>query len=210
MPYPKNRARVAVALEYICEGCGKRFSRYKKPSHPTPRFCVANCQRVNLARSEESRAASRMRMSVVIAARTTHGESDKSPEYNCWKNIKSRVAKGSRWNDWYFARGIGVCPDWMRSFDRFLSDVGRRPSAEHSLDRIDNDRGYEPGNCRWATRAEQMRNRTSNRVIEARGETKTLGEWATISGVKRETIARRLNVGWEPERAIFEYPGGAI
>jgi len=141
-------------------------------------------------------------MPMVIAAKTKHGESDRTPEYLAWKNMRRRCAKGSPWHQWYFARGIGICEEWA-TFEAFLRDMGRKPSPSHSIDRIDNDRGYEPSNCRWATFGEQMRNRSSNHVIAARGERRTLAEWARVANIKRETIARRLRAGWEAERAIF-------
>lgn len=83
----------------------------------------------------------------------------KSPEYRAWANMKDRCEnpRHRRYLDWG-GRGIRVCERW-RAFANFLADMGRRPSADHSLDRINNDGNYEPGNVRWATSSEQAQNR---------------------------------------------------
>ena len=77
------------------------------------------------------------------------------PEFLAWTNMKARCAS-LRWVQWY--GHVTVCDRWRNSYDAFLADVGRRPSAKHSLDRIDPAQGYAPGNVRWATRAMQARN----------------------------------------------------
>lgn len=89
-----------------------------------------------------------------------HGEcSHRTAEYNCWSNVWRRCHPQAPLKDRriYFDRGIKVCERW-RSFENFLADMGRRPSSKHSIDRINNNGGYEPGNCRWATASEQRRN----------------------------------------------------
>lgn len=97
------------------------------------------------------------------AKRQSHGGS-KTPEYSCWTSMIRRcsVEEDLRYKD-YGARGISVCERWRDSFPAFLEDMGPRPSPKHSLDRIDNDGNYEPGNCRWALWHEQMANRRARR-----------------------------------------------
>src|SRR5215831_1055163 len=91
-----------------------------------------------------------------LRARRTHGN---TPEYRCWHAMVGRCTRPSHPNwRYYGGRGITVCERWL-SFDNFLTDMGKRPSMAHSIDRADNNRGYEPGNCQWATKAEQMTNR---------------------------------------------------
>lgn len=95
---------------------------------------------------------------------TTHGLT-KTPEYRAWHSMKQRCLNPncSRW-DKYGGRGIAICQIWLDSFEAFLADMGPRPSQDHSIDRVDNDGDYEPGNCRWATRSEQQRNKGGYRA----------------------------------------------
>ena len=102
----------------------------------------------------------------------------------------------------YFDRGIRVCDRWQ-SFENFLADMGE-PPAGYSIDRIDNDRGYEPGNCRWADAKTQGNNKRTNRVIEYDGQRMTLTQWADRVGLKHQTLLARIRRGWAIDRALTE------
>lgn len=102
----------------------------------------------------------------------------------------------------YSGRGIKVCDRWRRNFWSFAADMGPRPSPAHSIDRINNDGDYEPGNCRWATKAEQRRNSCAIHLVTAHGRTQHVMDWARETGLGVQTILRRLQRGWEPERAV--------
>lgn len=153
--------------------------------------------------SRPTRSCGCLQRETVSAIRTTHGRS-RTYLYRTWSMIiqRCRVTTNPAYPD-YGGRGITVCDRWASSFADFAADVGHRPSAAHTIDRIDNDRGYEPGNVRWATRAEQARNRRSNRWITANGETRTLAEWIARSGLAATTIERRLKRGWPPADAVL-------
>lgn len=104
---------------------------------------------------------------------------DHKLEHTTWKSMLSRCSQPGRasWKN-YGGRGITVCARWRDSFDSFCADMGPRPSAEHSIDRIDNDGNYEPGNCRWATKAQQAANRRNSKNIAFNGEVMTQAQWA--------------------------------
>lgn len=113
----------------------------------------------------------------------------RTAEYGIWRNIKTRCSnpRFPRFAD-YGGRGIKVCDRW-ESFENFLADMGERPSPKHSIDRINNDGDYEPGNCRWATPVQQRRNQprykmTADLVNEIRGRVE--------HGESKQSIARRL------------------
>lgn len=91
----------------------------------------------------------------------------------------------------YGGRGISVCDRWRDDFDAFVEDMGFAEDGQ-SLDRINNDKGYEPENCRWANSVEQARNKRTNRVITYQGVSKTMAEWAEDLGIHQDTLHKRL------------------
>lgn len=130
----------------------------------------------------------------------------RAPEYNVWRGMICRChyPKNYRFSQ-YGGRGIYVCEAWRKSFIAFFVDMGKRPSAKHSIDRIDNDGPYSPENCRWATAAEQSRNTQRNRLLTLDGVTQTITDWANSLGVDRKTIDGRLrNLGWTMREALTE------
>lgn len=110
----------------------------------------------------------------------------------------------------YGRRGIRVCRRWRESFAAFMEDVGERPSKDLTIERVDNDRGYEPGNVRWATRREQSRNKRGGlRTLTVGGVTKPLVVWAEEAGISRQLLRNRIDkMGWSPRRAVETPVGG--
>jgi hypothetical protein len=102
----------------------------------------------------------------------------------------------------YGGRGIEVCDRWRKDFWAFVADMGPRPSAEHTLERIENDKGYLPTNVRWATRREQSRNKRNTVRITIDGRTQTMADWAREVGLWAATIHSRLRRGWSARDAV--------
>lgn len=114
-------------------------------------------------------------------------------EYSCWVSMKKRCLNKSHKAFFrYGGRGITICKEWIESFDNFFNDMGNRPSKLHSLDRIDNDKGYYKENCKWSTNKEQTRNQSNNLNIKAFEETKCLSVWASILGFSWQKLYYRL------------------
>lgn len=127
----------------------------------------------------------------------------KSPEYQAWRKMKSRCErpKDAAYPR-YGGRGITVCDRWS-SFDNFIADMGERPSAQHSLDRIDNDGGYSPENCQWRTSQEQNCNRRNTVMVEYRGVSVSLPDLCREFGVDYyKTHNRLFRLGWTVDRAL--------
>jgi len=114
-------------------------------------------------------------------------------EYTSWSLLRDRC-KNRNNKEWknYGGRGIKVCRQWDESFSVFFSDMGKKPSPHHSIDRINVDGDYEPKNCRWATNHQQSRNRRNNRVIDFNGETYVLADWAARIGISPASLDERL------------------
>lgn len=140
----------------------------------------------------------------VRLAHVTHGER-RTPEYRTWTHIKSRCLNSNVPEfKHYGGRGVSICDRWRESYEAFLEDMGRRPPGKHSIDRIDVNGDYEPGNCRWATHIEQGNNKRCNRLIEINGETKTMAQWADFAGISRETMLKRVKKGFTGSDLIAE------
>lgn len=130
----------------------------------------------------------------------------KTPEYKSWQSMKSRCNNpNSDKYKWYAGRGIKIDSRWLGKdgFENFLSDMGNRPEGT-TLDRIDNDKGYEPGNCRWATKYEQMNNQSTNRKVSWDGKEWGVAELARHCGATSNfgKYYTRLNLGWSVEKTF--------
>lgn len=123
------------------------------------------------------------------------------PEYSTWKNMKDRCLNpnsSSYMN--YGGRGITICDQWLHGFPSFLNDMGRRPTPQHTIERINNDGNYEPDNCKWETRINQNRNRRSTILsIDIAREVRRLRE----SGMMPSEISQLLSVSYHAVGAII-------
>lgn len=129
-------------------------------------------------------------------------DDSKSPEYRCWAAVKNRCSSPTS-KDFrkYGAKGITLCAEWNR-YERFLSDMGRKPSPAHSIDRIDSNGPYAPWNCRWATTVEQNRNRSNSVHLTAFGVSRLLMEWAEDFDIRPARLRARISKGIAPEAAL--------
>lgn len=136
--------------------------------------------------------------------RKTHGEASiilgRTPEYNCWAGMIDRCSRVS--SKYYGGSGVKVCDRW-RKYENFLLDMGRKPSPNHSIDRIDNNGNYEPSNCRWATDTEQANNTSRNKKWEFKGTKKTMAEISRETGMNYWKIGSRIRRGISMEQATL-------
>lgn len=126
---------------------------------------------------------------------TTHGLY-KRPEYKIWMAMKTRCGNPhyAQYKD-YGGRGIVVCKEWVNSFDTFLKDMGRRPSSQHQIDRIDNNGNYCKENCRWATRREQVLNKSNRRTAIFNGARILISDLAARFSVNAQSLHEKLSTG---------------
>lgn len=193
----RHRTKRGIPVRtWMCQcDCGKIVKKLYSQFYETRHDISCGC-----ARAEKT-----------IERCTTHGcasPKNRTPEYNSWRAMQTRCSNGRQpgWKN-YGGRGITVCEKWQ-DFPAFFADMGPKPSPAHSIDRIDNDGNYEPGNCRWATRSEQYQNsrqtmnKRNNRFFTHDGKTQILADWARSCGVTKATIRERLERGWSLERAL--------
>lgn len=157
-------------------------------------------------RSGNTKSCGCLKRERIARLRLKHGEAG-SKLYWVWADLVGRCTNPShaRFAD-YGGRGITVCARWRASFADFHSDVGARPLG-YTLDRKDNNGGYEPGNVQWSTRLAQANNKRNNARITYQGRTQTLAEWARETGLPYDTLKGRLRNGWQPEKALTREVG---
>ena len=148
-----------------------------------------------------------LRRKLLIERNFKHGfAANKGREYNAWQHAKARCFNPNcEKYHLYGGRGITMCGEWAASFPAFLAALGPCPKG-FWLDRIDSNKGYEPGNTRWASVKTQQNNKRSNHMITVDGATKTLSQWAELMGVRSNLINLRIRAGWDAKRAVFTPP----
>jgi len=169
-------------------------------------WCLCACGTKKLVsganlRDKRSKSCGCLLQEVRGKCRRTHGMR-RTTEYRLWADMLTRCLNPHAQSyKAYGGRGITVCERWRDSFENFLSDMGLRPSRDHSLDRFpDNDGPYAPDNVRWATRTEQTRNTRRNHLITLAGKTACLAEWLEELGMLHSTYYQRRGRGMSAEK----------
>jgi hypothetical protein len=207
-------------MGHAIDRVGKRFGRLvvveRGPQLPWRTttlvrwWCVCDCGQRTLVRSSnllsgQTRSCGCLTREMSSRRSRKHGLSgarDSSRMYSTWSGMRQRCRDKNHINyNIYGGRGIRVCEAWS-DFEAFVKDVGPKPSARHSLDRINTDGDYEPGNVRWATAKEQSRNIRRPVLIECNGVSLTAPEWEERCGVRSVLIRARIRLGWTAQDAM--------
>lgn len=191
-------------------------STFQGKIHPTSQKrmlskCICDCGQEMIAtyydvKAGKTQSCGCKKWDTIKKANTIHGLCE-SKEFHAWNALKGRCynKNNNRYKN-YGARGITVCDRWLESFQNFITDMGEAPSKRHSIERKDNNKNYEPGNCRWATVVEQSNNRTTNVMIAMNGEKKSIAMWCRDLGLNRKDYnrirTRISSYGWPPEKAF--------
>lgn len=197
--FRRNR-RTADGLQRYCKPCQAAATRAWAVKNPGKIRAYANER--NKANRERAR---------IIGRRARAAAKLRKPEFEAWSNMIGRCSCPTNTSyPGYGAVGINVCAEWTGrgGFQRFISHIGHRPSPLHTIDRYPNNRGnYEPGNVRWATSAEQNRNKSNNRWIEIDGRRMCMADWAIATGVSAALIQKRIDeLGWSEREAVLSPP----
>ncbi len=185
---------------------GRRFGRLTVQEHSGKNkrgdhlwSCVCDCGKHTVVtfshlRSSHTRSCACLHDEVAAEnarAGATHGQSrsgQMTPEYKTWASMITRCEnRNSKSYRYYGARGIRVCGRWRRSFQAFFADMGKRPSLEHSIHRLRNDRGYCPSNCVYATRWEQARHMQTTKLTQAKAD--KIRARYSIGGISQRALA---------------------
>lgn len=170
--------------------------------------CRCSCGNIatittNSLRTKKTKSCGCLSREVTKKRMTTHGMYG-SPEHRAWRHMKERCYNPNA-KDFknYGARGIKVCKKWRKSFMAFFNYIGKKPHKNFSIDRINNNGNYCPGNVRWTNRKTQANNSRRNCLITIDGVTKNIIQWAETMGISKLTICNRLHMGWPHEKAIL-------
>lgn len=205
---------MAARLIYPPVKLGDPFGRWtvlsEAPREKNARmwFCACQCGTFRAVKDYSLKAGESESCGCV---HQTHGESTKERKtrlYRAWQAIKKRTTDPhSDHYKYYGARGIRLCPAWDASYENFrddiLREIGPWPGADYTIDRIDNEKGYQPGNVRWSTGLEQILNRRNTRWLTWNGITKTIAQWAKDLGFNKSTLYLRIDkYGWSIAEAL--------
>lgn len=206
-PLPTSRRFIDLTGQRFGRLTVQRFAGRPKPTR-TMWECLCDCGTIRIAERSNLKKGSVqscgcLSREMTIARSTKHGDASGGKctvEWTSYRNARARChnLKHKSYPD-YGGRGIEFR---FESFEEFLATVGRKPTPDHSLDRIDVDGHYERGNVRWATPTEQGRNKRTNVFISAHGKTMTRSEWANILGVSPECLSVRHKAGWCDECTV--------
>lgn len=177
--------------------------------------CVCDCGKETVVKgysltSGHSKSCGCLNRELSQKANRKHGQTKSNHtkatrEYSTWCGVIQRCTNPNNpFFEYYGGRGITVCERW-RDFSAFYADMGNRPDGT-SIDRIDNNKGYEPGNCRWVDKVAQQNNLRSNRKIEFNGKTQSVSMWARELGIKVGCLRTRISRGWDPQEALSRKP----
>ena len=193
---------------------GKRFNRLlvlnqgDRLRPKVPRWvCLCDCGKTIVTDGKSlrhglSRSCGCLKNEKIKQRSTTHGMTNSS-EYKTWCGIKKRCYnKNEMCYPSYGGRGITMSEEWKHSFDAFLRDVGPKPSANHSIERIDPNGNYQADNCKWIPLHEQARNKRNTILLTASKVTKTMVDWSKETGIPYATIQARILKGWTEHDAV--------
>ncbi len=184
---------------------GQRFglqtvTRYlgKDPRHQRQWECLCDCGKIVVRRTN---VLKRTRSCGCLRGTPSHRKSH-TPVFIAWANMIQRTTHAAKpcYRN-YSGRGIQVCERW-RTFANFYADMGEHPGPEFTLERIDVNGDYEPGNACWATWTDQARNKRNSRLVPFNGALRPLFEVAAALGIHPRTLSGRLDRGWSVERAL--------
>ena len=185
------------------------IKRAGSDKHGRPKWkCQCSCGNTVIVvgrnlRTKNSKSCGCLRNEHIKKLKFTHGKCN-SPEYLSWAGMIKRCnnPNNKSFKD-YGGRGLKIYPQWKKSFSDFYKYIGPKPTPKHTIERINNNLGYFPGNIRWATTKEQNNNRRSNHDITFNNQTMNLTQWAATLGIKRSTLNSRIVImGWPIEDAF--------
>lgn len=206
---------IKIATDFVPETFGRlttvgpMFMVKPRKQLVAMQVCACECGTVgvflvNGVKRGSSQSCGCFRREFIKSRSITHGQCG-TPEYLAWTNMfrrcyNPRNASFAR----YGGRGILVFSGWHgpEGFTKWLANVGIRPSTGHSINRIDNNGNYEPGNLEWSTLPEQANNKTTTRLLEYQGRIQSLTQWAEEIGMGQTTLDARLARGWDVEKAL--------
>lgn len=208
---------IKIARDFVPETFGRLTTigpKFQVGRYATKQVCSCVCGNVVVlivgkVTCGDTRSCGCLNKEMASARLKTHGKSG-TLEYRIWRGMLARCNNPNvRAYPDYGGRGIKVFPEWSPKkndkgvgFLTFLDYMGECPADKNSIDRIDNDKGYEPGNVRWATKEEQANNKRSCLFLTHDNRTQTLSQWASEVGITRATIKARLNKGLTVEESL--------